>query len=268
MAYEMIALDLDGTLTNSQKKITPATREALKKVQDLGKHIVLASGRCTFGILPLAEELEFKKYGGYILSYNGGCIINCKTNEIVYNKLLDHKYLAPIYEYVKGTSANLVTYTDTEIISAFEPNKYTFVETTILQMPLKQVENFPEYVDFPINKLLIIGEPSILEQMEVELKAKYHSAINIFRSEKFFLEIMPQPIDKAHSLQKLLSSLGLNSNELICCGDGYNDLTMIEYAGLGVAMANAQSEVLSAANYITKSNDEDGIVSVVENFML
>ncbi|MFI3209263.1 MAG: HAD-IIB family hydrolase, partial [Eubacteriales bacterium] len=112
------------------------------------------------------------------------------------------------------------------------------------------------------------GDPDILVPMEQELKSKYHSVLNIFRSEPYFLEIMPQKIDKAHSLQRLLSSLNLTSDEMICCGDGYNDLTMIEYAGLGVAMANAQPTVLDKADYITKSNDEDGILHVIEEFML
>lgn len=268
MAYEMLVLDLDGTLTNSEKKVTPATKAALRKIQDLGKHIVLASGRCTYGVQPLVKELELDTYGGYSLSYNGGKIINCKTGACIYNKLFLPEFIRPIYEYVKGTGANLITYSDTEIISAFAPNPQTQEEINILKMPLRQVDDFPTYVDFPINKMLIIGEPDLLAHMEEELKSRYHASLNIYRSEPFFLEIMPLNIDKAHSLQKLLNSMGMNANEMICCGDGYNDLTMIEYAGLGVAMANAQPVVLKAANHITKSNDEDGIVHVIESFML
>ena len=78
---------------------------------------------------------------------------------------------------------------------------------------------------------------------------------------------MPQNIDKAFSLQKLLNSIGLTADEMICCGDGYNDVTMIEYAGLGVAMQNAQPLVREKADYITKSNDEDGVLYVIEKFM-
>ena len=78
---------------------------------------------------------------------------------------------------------------------------------------------------------------------------------------------MPQNIDKAHSLQKLLSSIGLTADEMICCGDGYNDLSMIEYAGLGVAMENAQPVIKEAANFVTRSNDEDGILYVIDRFM-
>ncbi len=100
-----------------------------------------------------------------------------------------------------------------------------------------------------------------------KLQKQYHGLLNIYRSEPFFLEIMPQNIDKAHSLQKLLNSIGLTADSMICCGDGFNDLSMIEYAGLGVAMENAQPVVKESADFITKSNDEDGILHVVNLYM-
>ncbi len=268
----MLVLDLDGTLTNSKKEITPATKAALRLVQEMGKHVVLASGRPTPGVISLARELDFSKYGGYILSFNGGRIINCRDNKLIYNKVLPNECIAPIYQYVKQyaleSNINMITYTDTDIISAFTPNDETYIEAGINKMPVNQVDNFVDYIDFPVNKLLMTGNADIMIQMEKELKLKYHTALNIYRSEPFFLEIMPQQIDKAHSLQKLLSSLNLTANEMICCGDGYNDLTMIEYAGLGVAMANAQPAVLDKADFVTKSNDEDGIIHVIEKFML
>ena len=95
----------------------------------------------------------------------------------------------------------------------------------------------------------------------------FRSNLYIYCSDPFFLEIMPPQVDKAHSLLKLLSSIGLTSDQMICCGDGYNDITMIETAGLGVAMANAQPLVRERADYITKSNDEDGVLHVINEFL-
>ena len=132
---------------------------------------------------------------------------------------------------------------------------------------LVPVADFPDALDFPVNKLLLPGPPELLEEIMPRLKEEYHSLLNIYRSEPYFLEIMPQNIDKAHSLQKLLSSIGLTADEMICCGDGYNDLSMIEYAGLGVAMENAQPVIKEAANFVTRSNDEDGILYVIDRFM-
>ena len=97
--------------------------------------------------------------------------------------------------------------------------------------------------------------------------SRFGDKVTIFRSEPYFVEIMPQNVHKATSLEKLLGVLNMDVRDLIACGDGYNDLTMIEYAGVGVAMANAQPLVKESADYITKSNDEDGVLHVINEFM-
>lgn len=111
------------------------------------------------------------------------------------------------------------------------------------------------------------GDPEHLAEVEQKMKERFGHILNIYRSEPFFLEIVPQNVDKADSLKHLLDHLGLSHTQMISCGDGYNDLTMIQYAGLGVAMANAQQVVKEAANYITRSNDDNGVAHVIQKFM-
>lgn len=268
MEYEMLVLDLDGTLTNSKKELTEPTRQALLEIQQLGKKVVLASGRPINGVLPLAEKLDLAKYGSFILSFNGARITQCSTGQAIYNKLLPAEVIRPIYEYIRTfPGLDIISYDADTIISGIEPNEYTEKESFINNMEVRVVEDFPSVLDFPVNKLLVPGEPSVLEECMPVLQKKYHGFLNIYRSEPFFLEIMPQHIDKAYSLQKLLNSIGLTADQMICCGDGYNDISMIEYAGLGVAMANAQAPVKDTADFITKSNDEDGILHVIDTFM-
>ena len=268
MDYQMLVLDLDGTLTNSRKEITEPTRKALIEIQEAGKHVVLASGRPINGVRPLAKKLELERFGGYMLSFNGARITQCSTGNVVYNRTLPAEVIGPIFEFARSyPGVDVATYDDDHIISGLEPNKYTKIESSINSMPIIQTSDFVSYVDFPINKLLIPGEPAVLEEMIPVLKEKYHSLLNISRSEPYFLEIMPQNIDKAYSLQKLLSSIGLTADSMICCGDGYNDVSMIEYAGLGVAMENAQPIVKDTADFITKSNDDDGILYVINQFL-
>ncbi|MGO5053754.1 Cof-type HAD-IIB family hydrolase [Lachnospiraceae bacterium LCP25S3_G4] len=267
MKYEILVLDLDGTLTNSDKVITPPTKEALMDIQERGKKIVLASGRPTPGVLPLAKELHLGDYGGYILSYNGGRIINCATSELVYNKQLPADAIVPTYHIAKEYPVDILTYDSQQIISGLQVNQYTELESRINNMPIHVENDFCKIIDFPINKLLITGEPDIVAQVQATAQNHFHKYLNLYRSEPFFLEVMPQNIDKAYSLQKLLNSIGLTADQMICCGDGYNDVSMIESAGLGVAMANAQPLVLERADYITKSNDEDGILHVINEFL-
>lgn len=269
MNYQLLTLDLDGTLTNSRKEITPATRQALIDIQKIGKKVVLASGRPTYGVVPLARQLDLQVYGGYILGFNGGQITDCRSGKMIYNKTLPANCIRPVFELVKKhPEAALITYHEDEILAGMQPNQYTELESRINHMPIRVLDDLPSEIHFPINKLLVTGEPSVMEVIEKELKKVFHSALNIYRSDPFFVEVMPQKIDKAYSLHRLVTSIGLNADNVICCGDGYNDITMIEYAGLGVAMENAQPLVRKTADYITRSNDDDGVLHVIRSFMM
>lgn len=270
MQYQVIVLDLDGTLTNSKKEITEPTRQALIDIQKNGKTVVLASGRPINGVAPLAKQLRLQDFGGYMLSFNGARVTRCSDGKIIYNKQIPPEMIRPICDIVRSYAeqgVDLITYTDTTIISAIAPNQYTRIESGINRMEIYQPDDFVSYIDFPINKLLVPGPADVLQELMKLLKEKYHGLLNIYLSEPYFLEIMPQNIDKAHSLQKLLNSIGLTADSMICCGDGFNDLSMIEYAGLGFAMENAQPIIKDSADFITRSNDEDGVLHVINLFM-
>nr|HPH64060.1 HAD-IIB family hydrolase [Paludibacteraceae bacterium] len=130
------------------------------------------------------------------------------------------------------------------------------------------VDDFVETVTEPVTKCLMVGDGDYMAKVEKEMNDMFGDRLNVYRSEPFFLEIMPQHVDKAFSLSKLLEHLGLTKEEMVACGDGFNDLSMIKYAGLGVAMGNAQPVVKESADYVTLSNDEDGVASVVDEFIL
>jgi len=267
MAYEMIVLDLDGTLTNTQKVITPKTKQALMKIQEDGVKVVLASGRPTAGIVKLAKELCLDKYEGYILSFNGARIIDVKTKEIIYNKVLPKEMIPDIFKAVKELEVGILTYEEDEIILGNGIDEYNQLESRVNGIPMKEVDDFASYINFPVNKCLLTAHPDKILHAETVLKQKFGEYLNIYKSEPFFLEIMPRNIDKAYSLSKLLNHIGLTRKQMICCGDGFNDLTMIRFAGLGVAMENAQEAVRNEADFITYSNDEDGIAYVIERFI-
>ncbi|SHK21258.1 Cof-type HAD-IIB family hydrolase [Hespellia stercorisuis] len=268
MNYQIIVLDLDGTLTNSRKEITAPTEKALMEIQQNGKRVVLASGRPINGIVNLADQLDLHKYNGYILSFNGGRITNCTTGEIIYNRAVPAETIPTVYDIIhEYPGLDILSYSDDEIISGIQINEYTELESRINHMNIRCVDNFKEYVNFPVNKLLVTGDPAIIKLAMAALKKRFHSYLNIYNSSDFFIEVMPSKIDKAYSLQKLLSSIGLTADEMICCGDGYNDVTMLEYAGLGVAMENANSDIKESADFVTKSNDDDGILHVINQFM-
>lgn len=268
MAYKIIALDLDGTLTNEEKKITPKTYASLMKAQEQGVKIALVSGRSPFGIAPLAEELQLEKYEGYVLAFNGGKIIDWQTKEVLSNSFLSPEVLPYLYECSERTGFPILTYQGDEIITEHPEDKYVIEEQRITKMPVRKVDDFLRDVQHPINKCLIVGNPEPLHELELEMAEHLKGIMSVFRSAPFFIELVPGEVDKAKMLEVLLERLGIKRSELMACGDGYNDLTMIEYAGLGVAMNNAVDEVKARAQFITLSNEDDGVGYAVDRFIL
>lgn len=266
--YQMIVLDLDGTLTNHEKKITPRTRNVLMEAQNRGKIVVLASGRPTAGVLPLAKELQLEKYGGFILSYNGGKIVDCRTGETVFSRLLPLESNQKIIGLALEHRVDFLTYEEDHLVTNNADCPYGKLESRVNQMELVQVEDMMDYVKFQVPKFLLLDDGDYLAMVEPRVKAALGKNYSVYRSEEYFLEILPKGIDKAQSLERLLAVLGLTREEMIACGDGYNDLSMIQFAGLGVAMENAVFPLRKTADYITDSNNDDGIAKVVEKFML
>lgn len=268
MSKKLLALDIDGTLTNTQKDITPATLEKIIEAQEKGHIVAIASGRPLPGIRKIADTIELDRFGGYVLAFNGGRIVDYSTGEVVYQAVLDNDVVRDIYDYCLKAGCGMVTYDGDRVITGTDIDGYMTFEASINHMEIMRIDNFREYIDFPLNKCLLTADPDKAEKIEQELVEKFGDQLNIFRSEPYFVEIMPPNVHKATSLEKLLEVLDMDRKDLVACGDGYNDLTMIEYAGVGVAMANAQDIVKEHADYITLSNDEDGLVPVVDKFIL
>lgn len=270
LPYSIIALDLDGTLTNSEKIITLRTFDALMKAQREGVRLVLASGRPTFGIAALADQLQLADYGGYVLSYNGGRIIDWCEKTVIFSQVVDQKLVPILYDFAEKAQLPIVTYLPEAILASKNEGEYLAEEARINGMPVVVAQNFVEeamQIAGGSTKFLIPGEPELLIQLESEMKAALSEQMEVFRSAPFFLELPPKGIDKAQSLQRLLTHLGLERESLMAFGDGFNDLSMIQFAGQGVAMANAVEEVKSIADFVTTSNEEDGIAHALEQLL-
>lgn len=269
MKKKVLVLDIDGTLTNSAKIITDRTKEALWNMQASGGIVVIASGRPTKGTRFVSEECRLKEYGGYVLSYNGARIVRYRDGEILYNHPFPKQYLPELFEVTKSHDVGLITYdTQDNVITGTRRDRFMELESRINSLPIIDVADFVGAVTFPISKCLFSGEPDLLAPLTLELQNRYAGVLNVYRSEPFFLEIMPPAVDKAYALSHLIPSLGFTSEDVVCCGDGFNDITMLQYAGVGVAMANAQAAVKEAADEITLSNDEDGLVPVIEKYFM
>ena len=268
MDYKLIALDIDGTLTNSRKELTPRTRYALLEAQAQGKKIIIASGRHPLGVYPIARDLRLDAYGGYIMSFNGSKIIECATDRTIVSKFFPREYLADIVGVIKDSNVTIITFDEKRIYANTKVNDYTYIERDVLKTEMVVVEDFVSEIKFDVNKIVLTGEPYELDEYQKILTERYDGLLEIYKSAPYFLELMPFGVSKGSMLPLLLEKLGVSRDELIAFGDNYNDMTMIGYAGMGVAMGNGEPEVKKIANYVCATNDEDGIADVIYKFVL
>lgn len=268
MKYRLLVLDIDGTLTNNAKKITHSTREAIIEAQRNGVRIVLASGRPTYGIIPLARELLMDRFGGYILAFNGGKIIEAHSMQTIYASTFPCEVVARLHSLACESKLQLITYHDEHILTEDPDNQFIKHELFLTKMKPLKVDNITEAVDFDPDKCLIVGEGEKLIPLAERINCCFEGEVEAYRSEPFFLEVVPPSIDKARSLAKLAQHTGIALDEMIAVGDGFNDISMIRAAGLGIAMDNAQDEVKECADYVTQSNENDGVAHVIETFLL
>lgn len=265
----MVAFDLDGTLTNSEKKLPEANLEAIRRLQDKGVVVVLASGRPSFGMSHLAEQLELKQRGGYILSYNGAKVIDCRTHGLVSETVFPRDVLPRLAELSTQLGGTLVTYDDPrDTILAVGTNEWVEHESWLNnQMNLEVVSDIDAVAPADLPKCMVTAHPDEAAQIAEALQAEFPQ-LDICRSAPFFIEVVGRGIDKAAKLAELAESLGIEQKEVVAFGDGYNDMGMLRYAGIGVAMANAFDEVKAVADFVTTSNDECGVAYAIDKLGL
>ena len=234
----LLVMDLDGTLTNDEKHILPETKAALMRLQRDGVRLVLASGRPTPGIMPLVRELQMDRFGGFILSFNGGMVIDAQTGAVLHCQTLTAEEQRMIVEEARRDGHAPLSYKGGRIICEAEgPDEFILEEARINKMDVTYTDDLlRDLRDEEVVKLLVVGEPGRLAETEAAMQRLREMGVWAYRSQPFFLETVPAGIDKAASLKRLLSHLGMTPENMMAIGDGGNDLSMIRLAGVGVEM--------------------------------
>lgn len=269
MKYKLLVLDVDGTLLNQAGEITKRTLATLRKVQQMGVRIMLASGRPTYGLLPLARMLELGTYEGYILSYNGGQIISAKNGEVVFERRINPEMLPYLEKKAKKNGFSIFTYNENRIITNNASDSHIVDEAFINNMEIQQTDEFSLAVDYPPCKVVLVSDDeAALVDLEGHWKRRLNGVLDVFRTEDFFLEVVGCGIDKANALAAFMNKAGIDTEEVIAIGNGVADVTMLQMAGLGIAMGNAPDSVKRCVDYATLSNEEDGVAVAVEKAIL
>ncbi len=273
MEIKLVVIDIDGTLLDSQGSLSKENKQAIQKVKKKDVQVVLCTGRPIRSVHHLLEELDLLGEDDVVITSNGGLIQQAKTgailNEMTFNRAecldvyrlgqqlkmpinfidLDHVYEP---EYPKGFES-IYTGGKAPGASALE-----FIEVDIA--------NLPE--PFDIHQIIMSRPAKELDAIIPMIPAAYHEKYNIYKSLPFILEFLPRQVDKGYSMRILGGLLGLEKEQIMSIGDQENDLSLVENAGLGIAMANGIEVVKEAADYITSSNDDHGVAYAIEKFIL
>jgi len=268
IVYTVLALDLDGTLTNTTKEISARNKRAVLSARERGVHIVLASGRPVLGIEHVAQELGLIGTESTILAYNGGQLVSTCDLSVLWERTVDIPTIHTCFAYAKEHALAALSYDEVGVITEMPDDVHVKLEAYNNAIPIRRVADLIAETTKPMPKVMIVGEPSLLAKARQDLLPLVGEKADLGFSDPFFMEITAKGVQKASSLHVLLGLLNRRAEELMVIGDGLNDVPMFSIAGLAVAMANASDEVKSHAHALTASNDEDGVAKAIEEHIL
>ena len=269
MKYKLLVLDVDGTILNSERKITQRTVMTLRKVQSIGIKVALASGRPTYGLLPLAKAIDLGTYGGFIISYNGAQVISAQDGEILFARSIDPQMVPYLEKKAAKTGMTMAYYDGDEVVSTDITNPHVVDEAQMNVMKLRQVDQISMVVeDWPSEVMLFSDHEEELDSLENHMQRHLNGVMDTIHSNPYMLEVVGYQVGKSYAMSALMQLLGIGMEEVIAIGDGTADVNMIQMAGTGIAMANAVESVRRCADYITLSNDEDGAAVAIEKAIM
>ena len=263
MKYRLMAVDMDGTLLNPDSEITPFTLQTVKQAMAKGLKFTLCTGRPLQGVKKYVEQLELDCP---VITYNGAVIAHSTTGEILFSQNMDTEDARRVYNLAKEKNTMFILWSQNRLYASEISEKTAFYED-ITSTKATLLEDFEAVLADGITKFLWYDEPQTLDDWINELKESDLSETTFTKSRAYFLEFFSNKTSKAVAMEKLGEYYGICREEMITVGDQTNDLPMIEYAGLGVAMGNAVEAVKAAADHITATNNEDGVAQVILNFL-
>ena len=253
-----IALDIDGTLYNSQDEIMPLTKDTLLKAHGLGITLILVSGRSIHGLQGLVKKHKIPLTNTILIGFNGGSIVDASNGAILFEKDVDHDLAVKFIQSAQAYHiVTMIPWHDTLLVE--EPDdEYVQYEAQTEGMKIKVVPDL-SCIDFSPSKIMFATEPKKLDQYLAQLPVTLKNEASFLKSAPHYLDINSQGLDKGIALQYFCDLKGITASEVIAFGDNFNDMAMLEFAGVSVAMGNAVEELKKVANYVTLSNNEDGI---------
>lgn len=255
----LVALDLDGTLLDCDGLISKATCQTIQQVRRGGVKVVLCTGRPFYSLAPLLKQLELTGAEEYVISFNGALLSDAQGEQILFAQPLsfeDHQTLKSLSERLQlayHVQSQKGIYTSNTTI-----DPHTAYDSHLNQAPIHCVAD-AHFQQLPIYKMMLVGTEEKLNRAIQQIPAAYAQRFNMMRSLDCFFEFLHPQASKGQTLQRLAERLGIQPSEILAIGDNENDLSMLAFAGVSVAMGNAEEKIKQNADYVTKTNAEEGV---------
>ncbi|MBE9916134.1 HAD family phosphatase [Paenibacillus donghaensis] len=270
MAVKAVFSDIDGTLLNSEHQITPGTKQAVQKITEAGIPFVLVSARMPSGILNLQKQLGISSP---MVCFSGALVLDASgsaDNPVIHSAEFPQDAARRITSTVKENFPNIsmsLYYHDSWMVSDIQ-NHWVVQEKEITNARPEPID-LASYIEsgFGVHKILCMGDPQDIDRLRQSLQSEI-TGVSIYKSKDTYLEMMAEAASKSHAVQILIDRLGISREEVMAVGDHYNDIDMLSFAGVGVAMGNAPEEVKRNADQVTLRNDEDGLKYCLEKYVI
>ncbi|NJD04051.1 MAG: HAD family phosphatase, partial [Ruminiclostridium sp.] len=264
MKYRFMAVDIDGTLLDSSGRLTEANKEAIRMAVWEGLIFTLSTGRPVQGVQSLINALQLDTP---VITYNGAMVVMGKSREILYEQKLSAKDAKNVIELGNQWGCMVAVWVENKLY-VNELSEEAIRYSTIAGIAPEKIVDMETLVRDGVTKVLWNDDPAVVGKYQEEIGSYLSGNVNYHTSRPMFLEFVDKKASKALAMEKIGEHFGIRREEMIAVGDGFNDLSMIEYAGLGVAMANAKEAIRQKADYVTLSNDDDGVAHVIRKFVL
>lgn len=259
--YRLLAIDLDGTLLHPSHLITPRTMDVLQRAIASGMYVVIATGRVPYSIQAVLGELAIN---APMITSNGATIIDTRTNTIVAQQLVPEQHILAVLAAARALDLHFCYYTHDYLYA--EQVLYTGQNWYLADVPVRLVPDITEVYPQPCIKIGAYGEAQTLREKRLELERRFAGQLYITQTADRWLEFLHPEVSKANALRTIARQLDIQPSEIMAFGDNHNDIEMLRFAGLGIAMGNAHEEVRAVADYVTLTNYEDGVADAVEKF--
>jgi Cof subfamily protein (haloacid dehalogenase superfamily) len=260
--YKLLALDLDGTLIGKDLTISPKTKNAIAQLMARGATVTIATGRMFQSALPFAKELNIKTP---LICYQGAMVGNPVSGQILSHLPIPLPLAKQVIESVRSEGLHINAYLDDELY-VDKITEEAQLYSIISKVEARPVGDLLTFLDRDPTKLVVIGKSSEIDQITSKLSNQFNSTLYVAKSYPRFCEVAHPDCGKGRALSILADQLGIVQSEVIAIGDNPNDVDMLEWAGMGIAMANGTHEAKEAANWITGSIQEDGVAQAIEKF--